>query len=166
MSLLQHPLLLAVILLKQELAMIRRISRDQLRSDNEDIWGKPFSSSNDSINGLLAGVGAVKGSDADKTDPLKHLNALICASINIRLAVQTARKCATFLLGVLDSMADLHLEFAPSQQQRMMNQQIKDIINCLDNEASRLEAGNDGILATMQVQLTAVRPLTILNVSS
>lgn len=53
-------------------------------------------------------------------------------------------------------MENLQVEFAEPQRQRMMNQQIKDIINCLDNEASRLQVGNDGILATMEVQLTAV----------
>lgn len=53
-------------------------------------------------------------------------------------------------------MESLQVEFAEPQRQLMMNQQIKDIIKCLDNETSRLEVGNDGILATMEVQLTAV----------
>lgn len=136
--------------------MIRKISRSQLKADRTDVWGKPLSNSHEKMTELLLGSQGTKDADDGNTEPMDNLNNLICMSINIRLAIHTARKCVTFLLGVLDSMENLQVEFAEPQRQRMMNQQIKDIINCLDNGASRLEVGNDGILATMEVQLTAV----------
>lgn len=156
MPLWQHPLVLPVILLKHELAMIRKISRVQSKADRTDVWGKLLSSSREKMSELFAGIQAPGESGAGAGDPMENLKNLICISINVRLAIHTARKCATFLLGVLDSMDNLQVEFAEPQRQHMMNQQIKDIINCLDNKASRLEVGNDGVLATMEVQLAAV----------
>lgn len=76
----------------------------------------------DWLNSLLTGDGATKGSDSEELDPMHNLNALICASINIGLAIQAARNCAKFLLGVLDEMKDLRLGFAEPQRQCMMNQ--------------------------------------------
>lgn len=70
----QHPLILPVILLKHELAMIRKISRVQLKPDRTDVWVEPLSNSYKKTSELLAGNRALRTTDEAGVDPMENLN--------------------------------------------------------------------------------------------
>lgn len=116
----------------------------------------------ESIANLLGGKNDDEHSKLKRARFINSLNDLLTTAIGIRQALEWDRRFATFLLGVWDEVETLRSEAngkTTEQSQRktdLVGRQVKELIRNLDNSAGGFEAGVQGVISSLEVQLNMV----------
>jgi hypothetical protein len=135
-------------------------NEEDVESDSES-YIEAMSLDYESIVNLLGGKNEDKYARLKRVAFINSLNDLLTTAIGVRQAVDWHRRFADFLLRVWDDIENMKLESETEPKHRprtttLVSRQVKELIQNLAAMAAGFEAGVEGIISALEVQLNMV----------